>query len=418
MRIWTVVRKEYLERVRSKSFLIGTILGPVLMAMIIVVPMLLAESGGDEERTVGVIDPSGRYLEPLAGALREEGNSQVSLLPVSVEGRSQEEAVEGLKDMILDETVYAGVVIDSDFVDTRRATYYNRSVSALVMRDEVLRPALNEVLRSQRFQSAGVADSLHTYLSEGTDWSSRAVGAAGEESVQDDEAAFAVAVVLILILYMMVLMYGSHTLTAVIEEKGSRIVEVLLVSLPPQRLMAGKVMGIGLAGLTQFGVWTLALLALMAQGVSFGDFSLDTSLLTPLILISFVVFFVLGFLLYSTLYAGVGAMCNTIQDSQQFHTPLMMGLILPMLMLSFVLRSPDAPLSVILSLIPVFAPVLMFMRICIQTPPLWQIALSWLLLAAAIWGSFRVAGKLFRMGILMYGSSPTWATLVKALRQA
>ena len=146
--------------------------------------------------------------------------------------------------------------------------------------------------------------------------------------------------------------------------------------------MLGKVMGIGLAGLTQFGIWTGAFFCSVQRGVSVGEFSLDTAFLTPVILITFIVFFLLGFFLYATLYAGIGAMCNTVQDSQQFHTPLVMGLVLPMMLLSLVLRSPDSTLSVVLSLIPLFSPVLMFMRVCVETPPLWQIGLSWVLMAA------------------------------------
>jgi ABC-2 type transport system permease protein len=273
------------------------------------------------------------------------------------------------------------------------------------------------VLSQFRFADAGVPESLGVYLAARSDWTSIAVTAAGEEAQQNEDASFVMAVTLILILYMMVIMYGSHTLTAVIEEKSSRIVEVLLASVQPEHLMLGKVLGIGLAGLTQFAVWTGAFLVLSLQGVTLGSFTLDTTFLTPIILTSFVAFFLLGFFLYATIYAGVGAMCNTVQDSQQFHTPIVMGLVLPMLMLSFVLRSPDSTVSVVLSLVPLFSPVLMFMRICVQTPPLWQILTSWILLALAIWGASRSAGKLFRLGILMHGASPTWATLVRSLRQ-
>jgi ABC-2 type transport system permease protein len=212
-------------------------------------------------------------------------------------------------------------------------------------------------------------------------------------------------------------MYGAHTLQAVIEEKSNRVVEVLLSSMSPGSLMLGKVLGIGAAGLTQTAIWTAAFFVVSQQGVSIGSFKLDTSFLTPIIWISFLMYFLLGFFLYALLYAGVGAMCNTIQDSQQFNFPLMMGLVLPMLLLSLVVEAPDSPLSIGLSLFPLFAPVLMFMRVCLQTPPAWQIGLSWLLLLLSIWLAARAAGKLFRLGVLMYGASPTWATLVRALRQ-
>jgi ABC-2 type transport system permease protein len=415
-KILTVIRKEYLERVRSKSFLIGTILGPALMSMFIVIPVLVADKGGDEERTVGVIDPSGRFLEPLQSVLADWGRENVTLQPISVSGTAVQEAIDQLQAGILDESIHSGILIADDFLDSGKAVFYNKSVSALVMRDEVLKPALNRVLRESRFAEAQVPDSLFAYLSARTVWSSIAITADGTEAQQDEDVPFIMAMALIMIIYMMVIMYGSHTLTAVIEEKSSRMVEVLLASISPGDLMLGKVMGIGLAGLTQFGIWAGAFFLLSQRGVSVGDFALDTSFLTPVTLINFVAFFLLGFFLYATLYAGIGAMCNTVQDSQQFHTPLLMGLVIPMMLLTLVIRAPDSTVSVVLSLFPLFSPVVMFMRVCVETPPLWQIALSWALMLGSIWLAARAAGKLFRMGILMYGASPTWATLAKVLR--
>ncbi len=415
-KILTVIRKEYLERVRAKSFLIGTLLGPALMSMFIVLPVLLADKGGDVERTVGVIDPSGLYFDSLIEVLVDRGDDNVSLKLIESPSGSTDDALATLKESILDETIHSGILISPDFLDSGRATFYNTSVSALVMRDEVLRPALNRVLREDRFAAAQVPDTLYSYLDARTVWSSIALTAEGEEQEQDEDVSIIMAIVLIMIIYLMVIMYGSHTLTAVIEEKSSRMVEVLLASISPGDLMLGKVMGIGLAGLTQFAIWSGAMFFMSQRGVSVGEFSLDTAFLTPVILINFIAFFLLGFFLYATLYAGIGAMCNTVQDSQQFHTPLLMGLVIPMMMLSLVMRAPDSTVAVVLSLVPLFSPVLMFMRVCVETPPMWQIALSWALMLVSIWLAARMAGKLFRMGILMYGASPTWATLFKVLR--
>jgi len=415
-RVLTIVRKEYLERVKSKSFIIGTVLGPVLMSLVIVVPLLVANSGADDERTIGVVDVSGEFFAPLQEALADQGRQGVRLLPLNSEGKSTEQCVEDLKRMILEESVHSGVVIADDFIDSREIAFYNKSVSSLVVRDEILRPALNRLLREGRFARVEVPDTLFNYLAARSDWTSISVTAEGGEEEQDEAVSFAMAFTLIMIIYIMVIMYGSHTLTAVIEEKSSRMVELLLASVTPGNLMLGKVLGIGLAGLTQFGIWAGAFFFLSQRGVSVGEVTLDVGFLTPVILVSFVVFFLLGFFLYATLYAGFGAMCNTVQDSQQFHTPLAMGLVIPMLLLSLVLRAPDSTLSVVLSLVPLFSPVLMFMRVCVETPPLWQIGLSWGLLVISIWLASRMAGKLFRMGILMYGASPNWATLFKVLR--
>ena len=420
MKTWAVIRREYLERVRSKGFVIGTVLGPLLMASFVVVPALLTHAKIGEQRTVAIIDVSGQTLEPLRLRLAEldkgKGRDQgrYTLLPVSLDSRTLDQGVSELKRMVQNESVYGGLIIDKDFLANRKTTLYVKSVAAMGMKED-LRPALDEVLRTGRFQARGIDPTLRAFLAEGADWSTMNVGAEGKES-RAAESAYVVAIVLILIMYMMVLMYGAHTLQAVVEEKSSRVVEVLLSSLSPASLMFGKVIGIGAAGLTQTGIWTAAFFLVSQQGVSVGNFKLDTSFLSPMILVSFLIFFLLGFFLYALIYAGIGAMCNTIQDSQQFNMPVMTGLILPMMLLSFVLDAPDSTLAVALSLFPPFAPVLMFMRVCVQTPPLWQIGLSWLLLLGAIWLAARGAGKLFRLGVLMYGASPTWATLIRALR--
>ncbi len=413
-KVLTIIRKEYLERVKSKSFLIGTLLGPALMSMFIVLPVLLANSGADNARTIGVVDGSGTILPQLETALADGEQSQLTLL--SFGGQDMDSDVKKLKEAVRTEEVDAGLVLNGDFIANGEGTFFSQSVSAMTLRDDVLRPALNRILREARFAKADIPDSLYSYLSARTHWSSFTINAEGVQEKQNEEATIIAAIALIMIIYMMVLLYGNHTLTAVIEEKSSRMVEVLLASVSPGNLMLGKVMGIGLAGLTQFGVWAVAFFFISQQGVSVGSFSFDVHFLTPVILISFVMFFVLGFFLYATLYAGIGAMCNTVQDSQQFHGPLTMGLVLPMMLLSLIMRAPDSTVAVVLSMIPLFSPVLMFMRVCLETPPLWQILTSWALLAVSIWFAARMAGKLFRMGILMYGAAPTWASLLRVLR--
>lgn len=414
-KIYTVIRKEYLERIRSKSFVIATLLGPAIMSLFILMPMLLSDTGKDEERIVGVIDPSGNWLAKLQDMVDHQQQGNIKLQAIGEAIDSTDQRISEMKEMILSDDLHSGILIAEDFADSRDVVFYNQSVSAMVVRDEALRPAMNQVLREARFRSADVPDSLFAYLIASSSWSSIVLTDDGEQ-VQDDAVSFGMAFVLIMIIYIMVIMYGNHTLTAVIEEKSTRMVEVLLASISPEDLMLGKILGIGLAGLTQFGIWTGAFYVLSQRGIEVGGFALDISFLTPMVLISFIGFFILGFFLYATMYAGIGAMCNTVQDSQQFHTTLAMGLVIPMMLLQLILRAPDSMLAVVLSLIPLFSPILMFMRVSVSNPPLWQVGLSWALMIISIWFSARAAGKLFRLGILMHGAAPTWATLIKAIK--
>lgn len=201
----------------------------------------------------------------------------------------------------------------------------------------------------------------------------------------------------------------------VLEEKSNRVMEVLLGSLSPEQLMTGKIVGIGLVGLTQvsFYVVTVQLVRFLALN-KFGFLGgLSTEVIgvldafTPFKLFFFLVFFVLGFFMYTALFAAVGAVCNSEQEAQNLQGPVIMCLVIPMVATFFFVTSPDSMIATVVSLIPLFTPMVMFMRISVLTPPAWQIALSLLLLGGTIWLFFRAAAKVFRLGILMYGKRPS-----------
>jgi ABC-2 type transport system permease protein len=414
-KVLTVVRKEYLERVKSKAFLIGTLIGPVFMAALILGPALLADVAGDQDRTVAVIDRTGMVAERLRATLAEMGEEHVTLQTLDCSGSDQEACLEELKTLVLGEDVDAGLVIPADFFDQPELLFYNTAVSALVLREDSLEPALDRVLREERFRREGLDPALQTQLLARSSWQTRKLTAEAE-SEQSGELGILGGILMVMIIYFMVLVYGQQNLTVVIEEKSSRMVEVLLASLKPEELMLGKVIGIGLAAFTQVAVWTLAGIVTAGQGVAVGGAQVDLSLFGPWFWLNFVLFFLMGYFVYASLYAGIGAMCNSVQDAQQFSGMLTMGMVLPIMLMMLVVKAPDQPLATVLSLIPLFSPILMFMRVSVSNPPLWQVMLSWLLLLATIWWAARVAGKLFRAGILLYGSTPTWGSLTRALR--
>jgi ABC-2 type transport system permease protein len=414
-RVMTVVRKEYLERVRSKSFLIGTLVGPAFMALLVIGPALLADAAGDQERTVVVIDHTGETTPRLIAMLAEWGDDHVTVEALDCGAMDDQACLDELKARVLATDVDAGVVVPADFFARPSLVFYNTEVSAVMLREEALEPAFDRILREERFRRAGVDPSLQQELLARTNWQSRQLSAESETE-QRPEVGIVGGIMMVMIIYMMLLTYGNQNLTVVIEEKGSRMVEVLLSSLRPEQLLLGKVVGIGLAALTQVTVGSLAGLAAAGSGVAVAGATIDLSLFGPWFWFNFLLFFLLGYFVYASLYAGVGAMCNSLQDSQQFSGTLTMAIIVPIMLMMFVIRAPDQPVSVVLSLVPFFAPILMFMRISVSNPPLWQVALSWLLLLVTIWWSIRMAGRLFRAGILLYGASPTWGSLVRAMR--
>ncbi|MCB1151775.1 ABC transporter permease, partial [bacterium] len=397
MKLLAIIRREYLERVKSKGFVISTLLIPFLMSLTIVVPMLMSEKV-EEHHAVAVLDPEGGWFEALDQVIKTSYEGKVDLVPIRLEGRPVEEGIADIEDMIRTKAVDGGLVFGSGLQQEPRLRYYVKSVSA-GLASETLRPAVSQILRQARFTEKGVDPGLVAYVMERPQWERLTVSDKGDTVVRDERAVVSMGFTMIMILYMMVLMYGQQTLTGVIDEKTSRVVEVILSSVPSWQLMLGKILGIGGAGLTQILIWTGSLYAASLRGIQLAGFSIDTSVLPPVVLVSFLVFFVLGFLLFSAIYAGVGALCNTIQEAQQFATPVMMFIILPMLMMTLVMKQPDAPVAVVLSLIPMFTPILMFMRVIMETPPLWQIGLSWVLMGVTILLFARLSGKLFRVGM-------------------
>jgi ABC-2 type transport system permease protein len=234
---------------------------------------------------------------------------------------------------------------------------------------------------------------------------------------EDQGAATILALIMLMILYASLLLWGQAVMTSVIEEKTSRVVEVMASGVSSTTLLLGKLSGVGAAGLTQVLAWALSLLGVSLAAVApIGSFSMPE--VTPLMLISFVVFFVLGFLFYAALYAAIGAAVNTVQEAQSLAFPVMTPIILAMISFPAVLEAPEGTLAVTVSMIPGMSQLTMFLRIVVLTPPMWQILLSIALLLLGILLVVWVAARVYRVGILMYGKKPTFPELMRWVRHA
>jgi ABC-2 type transport system permease protein len=207
-------------------------------------------------------------------------------------------------------------------------------------------------------------------------------------------------------------------MTSVIEEKTSRVVEVMCAGVAPTILLAGKLLGVGGAGLTQFLVWALSLLGVSLASAGTLAASFEMPEVSALTLVAFVLFFLLGFLFYAALYAAIGAAVNTVQEAQNLSFPVMLPIIAGFAFFPTVLEAPAGPVAVSLSMIPGVSPLIMFLRIVVLTPPAWQIVLSIALMAAGILAALWVSARIYRVGILMYGKKPTFPELMKWVRHA
>jgi len=416
-RLFVLVKREYIERVRTKAFVIGTVLGPLLMGGLTVIPGLMMSRGG-KALHIRVVDVSGNLAAPVEAALaKRELNGQKRFMVEPAGVGSVEEREKRCKQEVLSGKLDGYLVLPSDALSKSEATYYGKNVSNVVdlgMMDS----AVGQTLIGLRLNEAGIPPERVKEVTKRLDMKRIRVSDTGER--EDRGASTILAIVLMMMLYVTVLMWGQMLLTSVIEEKTSRVVEVMASAVSPFHLLMGKLLGVGAAGLTQFLVWALSLFAISIGGagmmVAMGGGKLPE--ISPLLLGGLIVYFLLGFLLYSAMFAAVGASVNTAQEAQGLAFPVMMPLIVCMMMFPVVMQGPDSTMSVILSFIPFFTPLLMFLRIAVLTPPMWQIALSIVLTGMTIAGVLWVAARIYRVGILMYGKRPTFPEILRWVRHS
>ena len=416
-RLWPIIRREYLERVRSKAFIIATLLGPVLMALLTVAPALLMGRTGKPLR-LALVDETGRLAAPVkAGLATRKLNDQPRFIVESEHTTDLAAAEQALKAKVLEGTLDGYLKLPAGALDRAGAEYYGKTVSNMIDLN-LLEDSVSAAVIAERLAGAGVDRSRVEALTRAVDLKPVRLSAAGER--EDRGASFILSFILVMMLYATVLMWGQAVLTSVIEEKTSRVVEVIVSAVRPYHLLAGKLLGVGAAGLTQFLAWalTLLLLSLFGAGISASLGVGKLPEISPMALVFFLVYFLLGFLMYAALFAAVGACVNTTQEAQSLAFPVFMPLILAVMFLMPVLQAPDSRLAVGLSLFPLFTPLLMFLRISVLQPPAWQIALSVVLCVLTIMGIVFVAGRIYRVGILMYGKRPTFPEIMRWVGRA
>jgi ABC-2 type transport system permease protein len=413
-KLWAIVRREYLERVRTKAFVIGTILGPLLMAGLMIVPALMARSKSKPLR-VAVVDVSGSLRDEVEQALREVKDGERTRFDVLPGASDASDAArEPLRRAVKDQSLDGYVVLPKDVLRDGTITYYGRNVSNFGDLNS-LEGTVGRVLVSRRLTAAGLDPKKVSDLTREAKLTRMRVSDTGER--EDQGATFLLALILMMILYISILMWGQAVMTSVIEEKTSRVVEVMASGVPSTTLLLGKLIGVGSAGLTQFLVWALSLFAVsLASAGAIGSFVMPE--IPPLLLVSFVVFFLLGYFFYSALYATIGASVNTVQEAQGLVFPVLMPIILAMVCWPAVMQSPDGRLAFTISMIPGMSPLIMFLRIVVLTPPMWQILLSIALLALSILAVVWFAARVYRVGILMYGKRPTFPEIVRWVRHS
>ena len=428
-----IIAREFNERVRKKSFIITTLLTPVLMIGLMVAPALIMNYSGGGTKRIAVVDESGWIAPQL------ESDDELAFDPVPL---SLDEARKVLTGH------YAVLGIGANILDdASEVKLYVNSSSSLAV-ESTIATQLAHILETEKLKQYNIEnlqqilDEVHTSVNVQTFRNDKSQEE--DAQAQSSVAAMAIGYVLGFVLYMFLLIYGAMVMQAVIEEKNSRVLEVMVTSVRPFDLMLGKILGIASVAVVQLVIWgvliggvgTLLLPHLMPETVMQGveavqtgaavGSDLDPDLVQAVATItdagymakifSCLLLFVLGgYLLYSAMFAAVGSAVDSVQDAQQLQTPITIPILLSILMMLAVIRDPNSPLSFWGSMIPLTSPVVMMARVPYDIP-MWEIVVSLAILYGSFIGMVWVAAKIYRVGIFMYGKKPSFKELWKWIR--
>ena len=422
-KVWAVIRREFVERVRTKWFLISTILGPIFMIVVTVLPAVLAGTGGGA-RHIGLLDEgSGSLANRLVTQLETGNQFRVERVTTSESGAGA--ALQELTERVQSKSLDGFLVVSGAALESGKFEYRGRNVSSI--RDNALlqaavRQAVMMERLTQRGVDPGVVQESQARISVTTLRITKR-GATGETG----EATFFLAYVVGFVMYMAIFLYSVNVMRSVLEEKQTRIIEVLVSSLRPFQLLLGKVVGVGGVGLVQMGVWGVFAAAMIRyRAAVFAMFKVPAeqaaAIQLPAIasgmIILVLAYFLLGYLLYSAMFAVVGAVVSTDTEAQQAQMPVVMLLIPWILFFPAVLNDPAGRLWRVMGLVPFWSPIIMPIRFAASDVPAGELALSLAILAVTVIGVVWVAARIYRVGILMYGKRPGIGELFRWARQS
>jgi ABC-2 type transport system permease protein len=453
-KILLIIRREYLTRVRKRSFIVMTILGPLLMAAIVIVPVYMATMS-NEVKTVSVIDESGFFY----GKFKDSESIKFHYLVSDIWSAKASFSKSGDYALLYIPKTELSLPDAAILYSKSQVNLNTRAYLRNVMEKRVGELKLEAKIRDLKLSddSKLTTDDILRSIKASVDISTIKIGDGGKEEKSYPEVSMILGMFSGILIYFFIFLFGSQVMRGVIEEKTSRIIEVIISSVKPFQLMMGKITGIGLVGLTQFLLWVLLTGTIVTIGISSFSSKIkpgatteqlvqsqtksitamqlpnaaDSTKVTgeqsnevvtaiesidfPVMIGMFLFFFLFGYLLYAALFAAVGSAVDSEADTQQFMLPLTVPLILSIVIAQYVIQEPQGPVAFWFSIIPFTSPVIMMIRIPFGVP-YYQIILSMTLLVAGFLGATWLAAKIYRTGILMYGKKISYRELWKWLK--
>jgi ABC-2 type transport system permease protein len=403
---------EFMEKVKSKAFIISLVLMPIIIAAMAILPALLASKADDESVQVGIIDETQNLVQPLGEKLDREfrlKNGQPNyVLRNLLKGTSLEDARMEANTLVTSEQIEGYFLIPSTAIDSGKVEYRAKNVGNFKIQERFSR-AIEQVIIENRLVSSGFDTSLIRKLTAGINVKSIKVSGKGEESESSFGETFAKSYIGLLMLIFMVLTSGQLLVRSMVEEKSNRVIEVLLSSCTSRDLMIGKILGLSGLGILQMLVYALMGLALALKT--------NTNLLQPEYFILTLLYAILGYMLYAAIFVAAGSPATTEQEAQQITAYISMLLVAPFALMMLVLQNPNSLIVKVLSYIPVLTPSIMVLRVSIQMPSAWEILATVALMIVSTIAMMWVAGKIFRIAILSYGKRPTLYELFQWVRE-
>ena len=423
-KMWLIIVREFMERVRKKSFVVATFVTPLLMVVMMVAPSLIMLYGSSDQKQVVVVDRSGMVAERLV--------STPEVMFIDQSNLSKREACE----IYGEDSGVMGVLYVGSEIECRDSVQLITNESSSIMIDEAISRQISDIVEREKLRAydienldqilASVATNIElaTYENNGT----------GEEATMESTSSginYVLGLILGMMLYMLLILYGQMVLTSVVEEKSSRVIDVMVTSSTPFQIMMGKILGIALVALTQVAIWAVMVIAaskfllplvFSAELVATNDMMMqsivgtlsDTGYLASLFG-CLALYMMGGFLLYAALYAAAGSAVDTVQEGQQYNTLIMMPIILAIMLMMTIFNDPNSPVAFWASMVPFTSPIVMIARIPFGIP-WWQIVVSLVVLYVTYIGVVWFAARIFRVGIFMHGKRPSWRELWQWIR--
>ena len=420
-KIWLIVKREYITRVRTKAFILGTLALPLLSGTILVISIFVAAGSSKSAVKIAILDEVGGLGSAVQKSLTQnKSSSRPDSEVVQIVEHPSPRLEEFFNSQVKTGEVDGVLVLPKGLLDGKSsAKFHARSMQAMALLGPLER-AVSDAIISRRLtaegKKAGAMKNVFKLAQV------QLVSPASQDQKGDSsEANFAIAIIAGMVLYMTLVVYGMSTMHSVMEEKSTRMIEILVSSIKPFDLLAGKILSVGAVALTQYLVWAVTIGTLFASAASITAMvrpgaAVPSFNLSPMLLVYLVVFFLSGYFLYSALYAAAGAIVSTDEEARQVQMPLTLLILCSFLLLNVVLNDPNSTLAVVLSVTPFLSPILMTLRVAMETPPFWQIALALVLSTLTTIWVIRISAKIYRVGILMYGKRPSLKELRRWMR--